>query len=42
MKSLILLALVFIAVLNTAVSATRNNTLKSDPVQVNKWNNFVT
>lgn len=42
MKSLILLALVFIAVLNTAVSATRNNTLKSDPVQVTKWNNFVT
>lgn len=42
MKSLILLALIFIAVLNAAVSATRNNTLKSDPVQVSKWNNFVT
>ena len=42
MKTLILLTLAFVAVFNPAVSATRNNTLKSDPVQVNKWNNFVT
>ena len=42
MKSLILLSFFFIAILNTAVSATRNNTLKSDPIQVTKWNNFVT
>lgn len=42
MKSLVFLILTFIATINPAISATRNNTLKSDPVQVNKWNNFVT
>lgn len=41
MKTLVLLILTFIAAFNPAVSATRNNTLKSDQMQVNKWNNFV-
>lgn len=41
MKTLVLLILTFVVAFNPAVSATRNNTLKSDQLQVNKWNNFV-
>lgn len=41
MKTLVLLVLTFVATINPAISATRNNTLKADPIQVNKWNNFV-
>lgn len=38
MKSIIL---TFVVTINPAASATRDNTIKYDPVQVNKWNNFV-
>lgn len=41
MKNLVLLILTFVVTINPAISATRNNTLRSDPVQVNKWNKFV-
>ena len=42
MKSLVFIILTFIAIIHPVISTTRDNTLKSDPVQVNKWNNFVT
>lgn len=41
MKFLALLILTFVAAFNPAVSENRHSTLKSDQVQVNKWNNFV-
>lgn len=41
MKILTLLLLTLAIFLNTANSATRDLTLKSDQTQVNKWNNFV-
>lgn len=41
MKLLFLLSLTFVIASNPASSATRNNTLKADQGQVNKWNNFV-
>lgn len=41
MKNLAFLILALAATINPAISATRDNTLKSDPIQVNKWNNFV-
>jgi tetratricopeptide (TPR) repeat protein len=42
MKQLYLLTLTFFIILNPAISATSDNTVKSDPIQVNKWNTFVT
>lgn len=42
MKLIFVLTLTFITIFNSAISATRDNTLKSDQVQVNQWNNFVT
>ena len=41
MKKLVFITLVFITTINPVISATRDNTLKSDPIQVNKWNKFV-
>jgi len=41
MKVLALLILTFSATINPVLSATRDNTLKSDPIQIIKWNNFV-
>ena len=41
MKTFALLILTFVAAINPAVSANSHNTLKSNQVQVNKWNNFV-
>lgn len=40
MKSIFLI-LTFIVTINSTIAATRDNTLKSDPVQVDKWNSFV-
>ena len=42
MKPIFILTLIFTVIFNPAISATRGNTVKSDPAQVNKWNNFVT
>ena len=40
MKSSTLLLLIFMAIFNTA-NSTQNNIMKTDKVQVKKWNNFV-
>ena len=42
MKPIFILTLFFTVIFTPAISATRDNTVKSDPVQVNKWSNFVT
>lgn len=41
MKNLVLITLTFIVIINPTYSTTRHTTLKSDQVQVDKWNKFV-
>lgn len=41
MKHLLFIVFTFVVTIHPTISATRDNTLKSDSVQVKKWNNFV-
>ena len=42
MKALLIFILTFVVTLNSVLANSRNNVLKEDRIQVNKWNNFVT
>ena len=41
MKHLILFSLIIVELFNPAFSKSNNSSMKSDPIQVNKWNSFV-
>ncbi len=42
MNKIFLFTLTIFILTNTAFASTRYNTVKTDQIQVNKWNNFVT